>query len=113
MPYCCAAKSMMKETGATQRAVECDIPMMVGNRELPLLASLLRLRDYLKAEAGGGSWATGAGIRDLCSGRSHDVKTFLCRAARTSTSPYLINLQLEIKVYIISLVGCSKSSMYN
>lgn len=29
MPYCWAAKSMTKERGATQRAVECDIPILV------------------------------------------------------------------------------------
>lgn len=27
MPYCWAAKSMRKETGATQRAVECVMPI--------------------------------------------------------------------------------------
>lgn len=28
MPYCWAAKSMAKERGATQRAVECEIPIL-------------------------------------------------------------------------------------
>ena len=28
MPYCWAAKSMRKETGATQRAVECVMPIL-------------------------------------------------------------------------------------
>ena len=28
MPYCWAAKSMAKERGATQRAVECGIPIL-------------------------------------------------------------------------------------
>ena len=30
-PYCCAAKSMMKEAGASQRAVLWLIPMMADN----------------------------------------------------------------------------------
>jgi hypothetical protein len=28
MPYCCAAKSIRKEAGATQQAVECEIPIL-------------------------------------------------------------------------------------
>ena len=28
MPYCWATKSMAKEAGATQRAVECEIPIV-------------------------------------------------------------------------------------
>ena len=28
MPYCCAAKSMMKEVSAIQRAAECEIPIL-------------------------------------------------------------------------------------
>lgn len=28
MPYCCAAKSIAKDSGATHRAVECVIPML-------------------------------------------------------------------------------------
>lgn len=29
IPYCCAAKSIRKEVGATQRAVECEMPILM------------------------------------------------------------------------------------